>query len=60
MVEDALKGKKLDSAVIATAARKASEGLDALSDLHASSEYRSHLAGVYTKRALEAALAKAK
>jgi aerobic carbon-monoxide dehydrogenase medium subunit len=60
VVEDALKGKKLDSAVIATAARKASEGLDALSDLHASSEYRSHLAGVYTKRALEAALAKAK
>lgn len=57
-VEGELKGKKLDATLIAKAAQKAAEGADALSDLHASSEYRSHLANVYTKRAIEAALAK--
>jgi carbon-monoxide dehydrogenase medium subunit len=60
MVENALKGQKLGSALIATAARRVPEGIEALADLHASSEYRSHLAGVYTKRAIEAALAKVK
>jgi carbon-monoxide dehydrogenase medium subunit len=59
-VENQLKGKKLDAATIAQAARKAAEGVDALSDLHASREYRSHLASVYTKRAIEAALANVK
>jgi aerobic carbon-monoxide dehydrogenase medium subunit len=59
-VENELKGKKLEAPTIAKAALKAAEGVDALSDLHASSEYRSHLASVFTRRALEAALAKVK
>jgi carbon-monoxide dehydrogenase medium subunit len=60
LVEAELKGKKLDSAVIKQVSKKASEGVDALADLHASSEYRSHLACVYTRRALETALSRAK
>lgn len=40
----------------ADAALKASEGLEALSDLHASAEFRAHLACVLTGRALERAL----
>lgn len=40
----------------AEAALKASEGLVALSDLHASAEFRAHLACVTTRRALERAL----
>jgi carbon-monoxide dehydrogenase medium subunit len=59
-VEAQLKGKKLDAAVIKQAAQKATDGIEALADLHASSEYRSHLCRVYTRRALEAALSKAK
>lgn len=57
-VENVLKGQKLDRALVATAAGKAGDGVDALADLHASAEYRLHLAGVYTRRAIEAALAK--
>jgi carbon-monoxide dehydrogenase medium subunit len=57
-VETELKGKKLDSASIAKASQKAAAGIEALSDLHASSEYRAHLASVFTKRAIERALAK--
>jgi carbon-monoxide dehydrogenase medium subunit len=56
-VENALKGQKLDRALISSAAGKAAAGLDALGDLHASAEYRTHLAAVYTRRAIEAALA---
>jgi aerobic carbon-monoxide dehydrogenase medium subunit len=59
-VEAELKGKKLDSAVIRQASKRASDGVEALADLHASSEYRSHLACVYTRRALETALGRAK
>jgi carbon-monoxide dehydrogenase medium subunit len=59
-VEAELKGKKLDSAVIRQASKRASEGVEALADLHASSEYRSHLACVYTRRALETAWSRVK
>ena len=38
------------------AAAAAAEGADANSDLHASAEYRRHMAQVYTRRALEEAL----
>ncbi len=58
-VEQALMGQKIDRALAATAAEKAVDGVEALADLHASAEYRLHLAGVYTRRAIEAALAKA-
>lgn len=59
-VENELKGKKLDSAAIQQASKQAASGVDPLSDLHASADYRAHLAAVYTKRALEAALVRAK
>jgi CO/xanthine dehydrogenase FAD-binding subunit len=35
------------------------EGVDANSDLHASADYRAHMAQVYAARALMAALARA-
>jgi aerobic carbon-monoxide dehydrogenase medium subunit len=58
-VEQALEGKSTDEEVITTAAEHTSDGVDALSDLHASGEYRLALARVYTKRALLRALTRA-
>jgi carbon-monoxide dehydrogenase medium subunit len=57
-VERALRGS-LSAAAIASAAGRAAEGVEPLSDIHASAEYRAHLAGVYVRRALEAALKRA-
>jgi len=54
-VESALRGVELSAATIATAAQKAADGVDPLSDIHASAEFRAHLARVQTKRALELA-----
>jgi carbon-monoxide dehydrogenase medium subunit len=51
-VESALEGQTLSAESIAAAAEKAADGVDALSDLHASAEYRAHLARVFAKRAL--------
>ena len=58
-VEQALEGKAIDEAAITAAAEHASDGVEALSDLHASGEYRLALARVYTKRALLRALTRA-
>ncbi len=58
-VETALAGRPLDDARIVAAAERASDGVDPLSDIHASGEYRLALARVYTKRALQRALARA-
>ena len=58
-VEAALKGQQLSDQTIAAAAAHATDGVDANSDLYASADYRRHLAQVYTRRALQAALAKA-
>jgi carbon-monoxide dehydrogenase medium subunit len=58
-VEAALKGQQLNDQTIAQAAAHATDGVEANSDLYASEDYRRHLAQVYTKRALRAALAKA-
>ena len=55
-VEDKVRGKKLDSKLIEEAASKVVEGIDVNEDINASQEYRSHLARVYTARAIEAAL----
>lgn len=57
-VENALAGKARDA--IAAAAAHATDGIDALSDIHASAEFRAELARVYTRRALEQAASKAK
>jgi len=53
--EAALQGTRLHSRDLTEAARVVSEGLDPDSDVHASSAYRKEVAGVLTRRALEAA-----
>ncbi len=53
--ESELEGKAPAAANFAAAARLVADGVEALSDLHASPEYRSHLAVVETRRALEQA-----
>jgi CO/xanthine dehydrogenase FAD-binding subunit len=54
-----LQGTKLERKALADVARVVSEELDPSSDIHASADYRREVAGVLTRRALEAALAKA-
>ena len=46
--ETALSGRKLDAAAIADAASHAAADVEALSDIHASAEFRRHLARVNT------------
>ncbi len=59
-VEQALAGQPATSDGIAAAAAKAADGVtDLNSDIHASEAYRKAMIGVFTKRALEAALARA-
>ncbi|MBP6822406.1 MAG: xanthine dehydrogenase family protein subunit M [Acidobacteria bacterium] len=59
-VEDELRGKTLDEAAISAASAKAdAEADDAMEDIHASGDYRRHLARVYAKRAVMAAAARA-
>jgi len=53
--ESLLRGSELSAAKIATAAQEAANGVDPLSDIHASAEFRAHLARVQAKRALELA-----
>jgi carbon-monoxide dehydrogenase medium subunit len=55
-VESALVGKTLDAdAIKAAAANADSDASDAMEDIHASGEYRRHLAKVYAGRAVQAA-----
>jgi carbon-monoxide dehydrogenase medium subunit len=56
-VEQALNGKTTPEA-IALAAARATDGVELLSDIHASTDYRAQLAQVNTKRALERAAAR--
>ena len=58
--ESALKGKSPDAKTLAAAAEHAADGVETNSDLFASGEYRKHLAQVYTRRALETAVSRAK
>jgi carbon-monoxide dehydrogenase medium subunit len=55
-VEAALRGQPASDEAIAAASGSAAEGLDPLSDIHASADYRRHLTRVYTRRALQAAV----
>jgi aerobic carbon-monoxide dehydrogenase medium subunit len=59
-VEQALAGRRNPTAeAIAQAASHAADGVDALNDIHASAEFRVHLAQVNTRRALALAVARA-
>jgi carbon-monoxide dehydrogenase medium subunit len=58
-VEKALRGKKVTPKLLADAARRAADGIEPLADLHASAEYRREMAAVFTRRALERAIARA-
>lgn len=55
-VEDALLGSDGSPAAVAGAAEHAADGQTVNSDIHADREYRSRMAVVYTRRAIEAAL----
>ena len=55
-VEDQLRGNALTSDAIAAAAAGVADGVDALDDIHASGEFRSHLARLNTARAIQDAL----
>jgi carbon-monoxide dehydrogenase medium subunit len=57
-VETKLGGQELTPENIASAASKAGNRIEALNDIHASAEYRLHLARVNTKRALELAVSR--
>jgi carbon-monoxide dehydrogenase medium subunit len=56
--ETALAGSDGSPASIAAAAGHATDGIDVSSDIHADRAYRSAMAAVYTRRAIEAALAR--
>lgn len=59
-VEAALAGVALDDAALGAAAAQAdADASDAMGDIHASEEYRRHLARVYAKRAVQAAAGRA-
>jgi len=59
-VEAALEGKPANSETLAEASRAAADGVEGLNDVYAAAEYRAHVAQVYTRRALERALSRAK
>lgn len=52
-VENSLRGRRLDPSVIEAASSQIARGVDPLDDIHASAEFRAHLARVYTARAIE-------
>jgi carbon-monoxide dehydrogenase medium subunit len=54
--ESSLRGVEPTADSIAAAAEKAADGIDPLSDIHASADFRAHLARVQAKRALWAAV----
>ena len=58
-VENALRGQAATPEAMAQVAARATDGVEALADIHASAEYRLHLARVYTRRALQRAMERA-
>ena len=58
--EKALEGKEASESNLAEAAQQATQGMDFLGDIHASEEYRAHLAQVFTRRALGEAVKRAR
>jgi carbon-monoxide dehydrogenase medium subunit len=59
VTESALQGQAATPEALTQAAARAVEGIEAQGDIHASAEYRLHLARVYTKRALQTAITRA-
>ena len=59
-VERALGGKTISEKVIDDASRNAAQGVEPLSDLHASAEYRREMARVFARRAITRAIAVAR
>jgi carbon-monoxide dehydrogenase medium subunit len=55
-VEEALAGSDGSAGAIEAAAAHATDGIEVASDIHADREYRTAMAAVYTRRAIEAAL----
>jgi carbon-monoxide dehydrogenase medium subunit len=59
-VEAALQGKQASASTIAAAVTQAGDGLAEInSDIHASADYRRAMIKVFTRRALERAIARA-
>lgn len=58
-VEKALNSKPASKEAIAASVRRVADGVEPLSDIHASAEYRREMAAVYARRALELALSRA-
>lgn len=58
-IEDGLKGEAPSPDLFRDAGRQAAEAVDPESDIHASAQYRRHLAGVLTERALTRAAERA-
>lgn len=59
-VEQALVGKPVDEEAVKTAVQTVADGVDVQGDIHASPEYRAHLARVLTRRAVLEAAGRAK
>jgi len=57
-VEAALQGKSLTAELIRSASAKTADQIEALNDIHASGEFRAHLARVHCRRALELAMSR--
>ena len=57
--ESTLKGQKPAADMLKAACEKASDGILALEDIHASADYRLDLARIFARRAVEAALERA-
>lgn len=51
-VEEALRGRKLDTAAIQAAAGRATEGIDPLDDMHAAADFRLYVTRVYALKAI--------
>ena len=54
-VEERLRGKRIEPGMIEDASSPVTQGVDPLDDIHASAEFRAHLAQLYTARAIQEA-----
>ena len=59
-VEVALRGKAPTDTEVSKASALAAKGIDTLSDIHASGDYRREMASVYTRRSIENASVRAR